>query len=157
MEAQFTVRDTLLNFAEWVNAYGLTHLRGFVKYGFDEALSGDTGWLMDTHAPNGFVRFRIQATNVERLEVKAETLDGSLAPSGDAELCAYFTEFVRAIRLKWTDEPGLNELERFYLNAVKGRPTERGKLEDYCNRLGVTDQTLRNWVKKFQGMGIDTK
>ena len=105
MESQFTIRDTLLDFTDWVNAYGKTFYRRatgfwFVPYGYEDDPSGD-GWLMDTHAPNGFVRFRIQAEGVEYLNVNAATFTRSLTPSEDAELNAYFAELVRAIRLKW--------------------------------------------------------
>jgi len=105
MEAQFTVRDTLQNFANWVNNYGRTFYRKatgfwFAPYGYEDDPNGD-GWIMETHAPNGFIRLRIRAEGVELLNVKAETLDGSLAPLEADALNAYCAELVRAIRMKW--------------------------------------------------------
>lgn len=178
MEAQFTIRDTLENFQGWVKSYGAARMgwygSGSGGYsGWDTGMASEyLGWeweaavyVLHHYAPvkDGSVAFRIRVAEAERLEVRALTHlaqgNASLEERRErqTELDAYLTEFVRAIRWKWTDEPGLNELERFYLKAVRERPAERGKLEDYCDRVGITDQTLRNWEKKFQAIGIETK
>ena len=160
MEAQFTIRDTLLTFADWLTAYGAANVPGYVPHGIGRNPDGD-GWLLEHGSPVGEVLFYVLTVEPELLEVRAVTrwrldLDTGQWLTENDELNAYFAVLVRAIRWKWTDEPGLNELERFYLQAVRERPKERGKLEDYCHKKGLTDQTLRNWNRKFQAMGIDT-
>jgi len=145
METKITIRDNPQNFVDFVNNYGTVNQADFVP----QTIQRYRGRHQLLHVcDGGMIVFSIDVIEPERLEVTATTV---------WEIDAYFGALVRAIRWKWTAESELNELERFYLRAVRERPTERGKLEDYCHRVGVTDQTLRNWERKFQAMGIETK
>lgn len=159
MEAQFTVRDTLPNFANWVNAYGMTKQADFIPQTVLHLVGGR--YLEHPVESKGLIRFTFTVAEPEKLEITAVTRIEFDTATGkwiteDAELNAYCAELVRAIRWKWTDEPGLNELEQFYLEAIRKRPREKGKLEDYCHKKGCTDQTLRNWNKRFIERGIET-
>lgn len=120
MEAQFTIRDTLPNFEGWLKSYTtakLGHYSPLHPTGQDTGIASEYfGWdwepaIYVSHhfAPvkNGSVVFRIRVAEPERLEVRAFAHLTQGAESQDerserqAELDAYLTEFVRAIRMKW--------------------------------------------------------
>ena len=104
MEAQFTVRDTLQNFANWVNDYGMTKQADFIPQTVWHLVTGR--YLEHPVESKGLIRFTFDIAEPERLEVTAVTrIEFDTATkqwnTEDAELNAYFAELVRAIRLKW--------------------------------------------------------
>jgi hypothetical protein len=104
MEAQFTVRDTLQNFANWVNAYGMTKQADFIPQTVWHLVTGR--YLEHPVESKGLIRFTFDIAEPERLEVTAVTrIEFDTATkqwlTENDELNAYFAELVRAIRLKW--------------------------------------------------------
>lgn len=121
MEAQFTVRDTLPNFANWVNNYGASVQPSFIMRNIGLNPDGD-GWLLEHPTPDGEVLFYVLGVERKLLNVRAVTrwrldMDTGQWLTEDAELNTYFAELVRAIRLEW--EPVALTLARAQRKAHK--------------------------------------
>lgn len=109
MEAQFTIRDTLDNFRNWVNSYHAAHMGRYDykgPFGWDP-YTEDSVYTLDCLAYGGHVVFRVQVVNPEWLIVQAlthwgvEDEDTERRRHRQEALDAYFTKLARAIRLKW--------------------------------------------------------
>lgn len=144
MEAQFTVRDTLPNFANWVNNYGASVQPSFIMRNIGLNPDGD-GWLLEHPTPDGEVLFYVLGVERKLLNVRAVTrwrldMDTGQWLTEDAELNAYFAELVRAIRSKWAEE---TIQAKANAKPVKAGTEERVREFHYLRSQGLSVRKAR--------------